>query len=67
MGAGLFNLVIGGIMVAASLSGKAVFIGTDSTQLLTAAGGVMMAIGTSRWRLFGLVMTEASIFLNTEE
>lgn len=45
MGAGFFNLVIGGLAIAGGLSGRFSLLGTDSPTLLLVAGGAVSAYG----------------------
>ena len=45
MGAAIFNLVIGGVMIAGGLSGKLVLFGTGSSEALAVIGGLIVAHG----------------------
>ncbi|MCP4599889.1 MAG: hypothetical protein GY847_04990 [Proteobacteria bacterium] len=45
---GIFNIIVGLLMVAAGLSGKFSLMGTQSSGLLAAAGGVIAAFGIYR-------------------
>ena len=45
MAAGIWNLVFGGVMLVGGLSGKLVFVGTNSSTLLAVLGGCLMAYG----------------------
>ncbi|MEM9187647.1 MAG: hypothetical protein AAGF12_00625 [Myxococcota bacterium] len=45
MGAGIFNLIIGGLMVAGGLSGRFTLLGTNSTEALAGLGAAICAYG----------------------
>jgi hypothetical protein len=51
---GLWNLGFGLVAIVAGASGQFTFIGTSSSTLLMAAGGVVAALGVYQlWRLKG--------------
>ncbi len=45
MGSGIFNLVVGGAAIAAGLSGRFSFIGTNSPTLLVVIGAGIAGFG----------------------
>jgi hypothetical protein len=45
MGPAIFNLAIGVAMLAGGLSGKLTLLGTNSSTILAALGGVVAALG----------------------
>jgi hypothetical protein len=45
MGAGIFNMLVGAVMVIGGASGKLALFGTQSGAALAAIGGVVAAIG----------------------
>jgi hypothetical protein len=51
MGAGLWNLAFGVVLLVGGLSGKLTLLGTGSSTALAVAGGVMAVWGGSQiWR-----------------
>ena len=48
MGRGILNIVIGGVFVAGGLSGRLVFIGTNSGALLAVIGLGLVGLGIYR-------------------
>jgi hypothetical protein len=45
MSAAIFNIIIGLVLIGMGLSGKFVFIGTNSPAILMGVGGIIVIVG----------------------